>query len=52
MVTGAGEYGIDIFHSDPNEMGVTAMMIMPLRNGLEETPGVVVPLSGLTRVCD
>ena len=25
---------------------------MSLRNGLEETPGVVVPLSGLTLVCD
>jgi len=28
------------------------MMITPLRNGVEETPGVVVPLSGLTLVCD
>jgi hypothetical protein len=34
------------------ESNVTAMMITPLRNGLEETPGAVVPLWGLTLVCD
>jgi hypothetical protein len=27
------------------------MMITPLRNGLEETPRVVVPLPGLTLAC-
>jgi len=31
---------------------VTAMMNMPVRNGVEETPGVVVPLLGLTLACD
>jgi hypothetical protein len=34
-----------------NTISVTAMMIT-LRNGVEETPGVVVPLTGLTLVCD